>query len=310
MRIGIIGFGALGGLYGHFFSRAPETETVFIASGDRFERLRAQPLTVNGEELNIPVEQAGKARSPVDLILFAVKHHHLQQAIEDVSSHVGESTVFISVMNGIESEERIAEAFGEEHVLYSVALGMDALREDNRVRFSTPGQLLVGRAHNDTEKEPDPDLALVQNLCDECGLPWGTPVDMIRNLWWKFMINIGINQTSALLKASYGTFIESSHARSVMIRAMEEVIEVASKKGVYLDTSDIDQFVHKIIPSMSPEGKTSMCQDVEARRKTEVEMFSGTLIRIAEEHGIQTPVNRTLFSLIKGLEHTFAGTHT
>ncbi len=305
MRVGILGFGALGGLYAHYISRSPEAEVFFIATGKRYERLKSNPLTVNGRLLDIPVERPGETAKPADLLIVAVKHHQLEDALEDARSHVGASTILLSVMNGIESEETIGAAFGEEHLLYAVALGMDAVREGSSVSFTTPGRLLIGRAHNDDASrrgEGDEDLARVQRLCGETELPWETPEDMIRSLWWKFMINIGINQSSAIIGGNYGTFIDSEDARSVLIGAMEEVIEVASHRGVSLYREDIDRFVEKILPSMSREGKTSMLQDVEAGRKTEVEMFAGTLVRLGKRYGAATPINTTLLSLLKALE--------
>jgi 2-dehydropantoate 2-reductase len=310
MRVGILGFGALGALYADYFSSSPEAEVFFIASGERYERIRNNPLTVNGRLLDIPVERAGTGESaePADLLLVAVKHHQLAAALEDARGHVGDSTILLSVMNGIESEETIGTQFGTEHLLYAVALGMDPLREGNRVTYTTPGKLLLGRAQNDEASqrgEGDEDLARVQRLCVNTGLPWETPEDMIRNLWWKFMINIGINQSSAVIGGTYGTFVDSEDARSVLVAAMEEVIAVASHRGVSLYREDIDRFVEQILPSMSREGKTSMLQDVEAGRKTEVEMFAGTLVRMGEGYGVDTPVNATLLSLLKAIEFRY-----
>jgi 2-dehydropantoate 2-reductase len=86
-----------------------------------------------------------------------------------------------------------------------------------------------------------------------------------------------------------------------MTEAMAEVIDCAAEEGVHLTHEDIEHW-YPILDSIPPEGKTSMCQDVEAKRKTEVEMFAGTLIELAEKHGLPVPVNRTLYRLLKAKE--------
>jgi 2-dehydropantoate 2-reductase len=124
---------------------------------------------------------------------------------------------------------------------------------------------------------------------------------MIRILWWKFMINVGINQASAALKAPYGEFQQQGAARDLMESAMREVVALARASGVHLSDADIDDW-YTILPTLSPLGKTSMLQDVEGGRKTEVEMFAGEVIEMGERLGIPTPVNERLFQTITQIE--------
>lgn len=299
MRIGIIGHGALGMMYASYLSRVPGVDLFFIADGERLTRLREEQLLVNGRPLEVGLERAGEAAAAADLLIVAVKYHHLARALEDAASHVGEETVLLSVMNGIDSEQLLAERFGDEHLLYTVALGMDAVREGRELHFTTAGSVLIGRALN--RGEPDPELQRVQQLFSEAGLSWDTPYDMLRSLWWKFMINIGVNQVTAVLQEPYRVLQQSGEARNLMTEAMAEVIDCAAEEGVQLSHADIEHWF-PILDTLSPEGKTSMHQDVEAGRKTEVEMFAGTLLKIAEKHGLPVPVNRSLYRLLKAKE--------
>ncbi|HDQ14657.1 MAG TPA: ketopantoate reductase family protein [Sediminispirochaeta sp.] len=301
-RVAIVGYGALGALYGHAFSQVPETEIVFIADEKRAARLRQKPLVVNGSPFSYQIETPESAAGEVELMIFAVKYHHLPQALKDASSHVGPRTIFLSVMNGIDSEEMIGEAFGWEHNLYGVALGMDAVRIENRISYSTPGKLLFGRAKN--EQDHDEDVRRFAELCDLASLAYEIPQDMLRSLWWKFMINVGINQVSAVVEAPYKLFQRRSHARGLMREAMAETILMAEGHGIDLHEQDIDAW-EGVLRSLSPEGKTSMFQDVEAHRKTEVEMFAGKLLKMAERDGIDLPVNHVLFELIKAKEERY-----
>jgi len=120
-------------------------------------------------------------------------------------------------------------------------------------------------------------------------------------MWWKFMINVGINQTSAVLRQPFLAFQTSDEARNLMESSMREVISLSEKVKVNLTEEDINRF-NEILMGMNPEGKTSMLQDVEAGRKTEVEMFAGKVISLGKQYNVPTPVNQRLFDLIREIE--------
>ena len=226
----------------------------FVARGKRMERLRREGLIVNGKLYNIPVLSPEDHTAPADLIIVAVKNQHLDDAIRDMRNCVGPETVIISVMNGIDSEERIGAVYGMAKVLYCVSLGIDALREDNRVIYTTQGTLYFGEA---TNPFPTQRVKRVQELFSKAGIVHETPPDMKRVLWRKFMINVGINQASAVLGASYAVFQNSGQARELMESAMWEVIQLAQKAGVNLSEDDIRGF-EPVLARLNPQGKTSM----------------------------------------------------
>jgi 2-dehydropantoate 2-reductase len=135
----------------------------------------------------------------------------------------------------------------------------------------------------------------------KAGIVYETPLDMMRILWWKFMINVGINQASAVLRSPYAVFQTSKEARGLMESAMREVIMLAQKAGVHLSEDDIRGF-EPILARLNPQGKTSMLQDVEAGRKTEVEMFAGRVIALGRHYNVPVPVNQLLFDQIREIE--------
>jgi 2-dehydropantoate 2-reductase len=256
---------------------------------------------VNGKRYAIPAVRPRYGIAPSNLVIFAVKHHHLDNAIRDAECVIGDATNIMSVMNGIESEERLGAVFGVKKVLYAVAVGIDAVRVGNRVSYTNRGKILFGEARNPSPSER---IKRIQMLFDRAGIPWETPFDMIRTLWWKFMINVGINQASAALRAPYSVFQTSREARHLMESAMEEVITLGGKEGVILAREDLESW-HTVLFSLNPQGKTSMLQDVEAGRKTEVEMFAGKVIELGKRHGVSTPINQSLFDLIKEIEASY-----
>ena len=297
--IAILGAGAMGGLYASHFAAHGSFDVQFVAAGGRAMRLRDDGLRVNGAWLDFTVADPG-APAPAasaDLVLVAVKHHDMTQALEDCRSIVGEETTFISVMNGLDSEEAIAAAFGVEKVLYCVALGMDAERIGNDVRFRQPGRLVFGEAEN---SETGARVRRVQEALDRAGLAWDTPADMLRALWWKFMVNVGINQASAVMRAPYGVFKSSDPARFLMDALIGEVVELSRYAGVHLDDSDVDRW-HQVLANQPDGGKTSMLQDVEAGRRTEVDVFAGKVIALGERYRSATPYNQAVASILRGV---------
>lgn len=289
-RVAIIGAGALGAVYASILNQAGGVAVCFIASGERYELLTRAGIPVNGRAFHIPVVRPEEA-TPVDLLVVAVKHYQLDQAIADMTWAVGSDTAILSVMNGIDSEERIGEVYSMERVLYGLTLGIDAVRAGNAVTYQNLGRILFGEKLNDRLTER---VRRIGALFSRAGIAYENPLNMVRSLWFKFMINVGVNQVSALLRATYGELRESREAREMMEAAMREVIAIAQAEQVDLTAEDIPEW-YKVLDSLGASGKTSMLQDVEAGRKTEVDMLAGTVIRIGKRHGIPTPVNRKFY---------------
>ncbi len=297
-KVAIIGAGAMGAYFAARFFDTPGFSTVLVARGARLERLRQDGLVVNGKPYAIPVVDPAEAGAPADLILVALKHHHLEEGIRDLGGLVGESTLFLSVMNGLESEEIIGRMYGPEKVLYAISMAIDAVRAGNQVTYTAPGIHQFGEARNTVIS---PRIRRVQEAFDRAGIRHETPEDMIRRLWWKFMVNVGVNQASAVMRAPYGVFQTNREAQALMEALMEEVVTLAQAYGVNLTRQDVDNW-YPVLARLSPQGKTSMLQDIEANRKTEVEVFSGKVISLGEARGIPTPVNRTIYQIIRVLE--------
>lgn len=300
----IVGAGALGAMYAQRFSAAG-LPVAFLAEGDRARRLRSGGVEVNGERLDIPVHGpddptiAGPA-----FVLVALKDQHILGSIPAVARVVGPGTTVFSVMNGIDSERQLAGGLGDPvdggRVLHCMVAGMDAVRDGNTVAYTRLGTVFVGERRNDPAA-PSPRVVGVQALLSAAGIPWKTPADMEHAIWNKFMLNVGINQWSAVLGARYGVFHRQDAARSLIRSTMEEVLAVAQARGVALTTEDLEHWFD-IVDTLGADGKTSMLQDVEAGRKTEVEMFAGRMVELGRELGVETPLNQALLQAIHAIE--------
>jgi 2-dehydropantoate 2-reductase len=288
----------MGSVFARLFDQAGGFDVSLIAEGERYRRLRDEGLTVNDVTFHVPVLHPDRVAAPADLILVALKHHHLDEAVPYLRELVGPATTLISVMNGLDSEAILGEAYGMEKVLYCISVGIDALRQHGRVTYTTAGKLYVGEADN---RELSPRVRQVQAALDRAGIAYETPPDMLRMLWWKVMVNVGVNQASAVTRAPYGVFQTSPDARALMFGLMREVIALAAAVGVDLVEDDLDAW-DAFLHTLSRTGKTSMLQDIEAGRKTEVEIFAGKMVALGETHGIPTPMNATVLRIIRVLE--------
>lgn len=297
-KVAVLGAGAMGAYFATQFFNTPGFSTCFIATGERLDKLQKNGIIVNGKHYPIPAISPDQADSPTDLILFALKHHHLPEALHNLGGLVGKNTTFLSVMNGLESEETIGAIYGMEKILYAISLGIDAVRQGSQVTYTRPGIHYFGEAQNE---QISPRVRSVQHAFDRAGISYETPRDMIRMLWWKFMVNVGINQASAVMRAPYGVFHTHSEAQGLMEALMEEVIALAQASRVNLTRQDLLDW-YPVLTRLSPQGKTSMLQDIEAKRKTEVEVFGGKVIALGKAYAIPTPVNETVVRIIHILE--------
>ena len=188
--------------------------------------------------------------------------------------------------------------YGMDKLLYAISIGIDALRDKNRVTFTNPGKIIFGEAVN---AELGQNVRRLQMAFDQAGIAHETPADMRRMMWWKFMINVGVNQAAAVMRAPFGVFQSSTDAQFLMEALMREVIEVARASEVNLSAQDLDDW-YGILKTLSADGKPSMLQDIEAGRKTEVEIFGGKMVALGERLGIPTPVNQIVLHTIRVLE--------
>jgi 2-dehydropantoate 2-reductase len=296
-NIYLLGLGALGGLIAAKLHDAFPGSVKIIADEKRQQTIQSSRLTVNGKVINFQFITPGTGNGEADLIIIAVKNAQLKQAILDIKSFIGKSTVVISLLNGISSEEIIGDEIGHEHLLYAYGVGMDAVRKSTEIWYTNPGKIVFGEKDN---HELSDRIKFVKELFEKAQMPYNIPVDMNRALWSKFMMNTGINQASAVLKEPYGAFQVPGEAHELMLAAAHEVMELSTHYGVNLNQTDVDEFLN-ILNTLDPAGKTSMLQDVEAGRETEVDLFAGTVLAMGKRYDLHSPVNEMLYKKIKNI---------
>jgi len=145
---------------------------------------------------------------------------------------------------------------------------------------------------------------MVADYLDAHGLKGVPVVDMVRRQWGKLMLNVGLNQACMVFECDYGGVQKTGKARETMLGAMREAQRIAGLEGHVITDSEFDEWV-ALLDSFAPQGKPSMRQDGEAHRKSEVELFAGTMVRLAEKHGVDVPVNEWLYEKVREMEAAY-----
>jgi 2-dehydropantoate 2-reductase len=295
----IAGAGAIGLAFAETIYKYDPNCVSILAKGERLERYRKNGLWVNGEKIDFRFSYGEKA----DFIIIATKFHQLDEVIEDIRPSLTGDTIILSLLNGISSEEIISEKLGVRQPPLAMVLGTDAFHEGGKASYTHKGFIHFGDAEGKNGEREES----IAEFFTRCGVAFVLESNMKRKLWYKYMINVGANQTTAVLRLPYAALQnkggkgEIREARILFEKAMYEVIAVANAEGIDLNKSDIES-VYKVMNALGPSNYTSMCQDVLAGRKTEVEMFSLTLMELAKKHNISVPVNETLYLQLKTIE--------
>jgi len=300
-KVSIIGTGAIGATFASTIHDHIGDDLRIIASGERYDRYKNNGFIINEKAYDFNYVKPDESVEKADLLLIAVKYHHLDQVVNEIKNHVGENTIILSLLNGINSEEIISQYYDMNQILYSLVFKVDATRDGNKIIHSLPGTIAFGEADNAVYSDK---VEKVKAFFDAAGVDYEIPEDMIKKMWWKFMVNVGINQSSAILKAPYGVFQSSDEALQLLKDTMQEVIILANVLGIGLEVSDMDIFIDLLF-NLSKDGKTSMLQDVLAKRKTEVEMFAKVVIELGNEHNLMLPINDMMYKMIKVIEDTY-----
>lgn len=294
--VAVLGAGAVGsyiiwGLYGD-----KNVRLGVVAEGERAERLKANGCRINGEVYR-PEIWSPKEAHGVDLLIVSLKYGALPMAMEMIRTIVGENTIVMSLMNGIDSEELIAKEIGESHILYSL-IKVASQRKEDGCYFDpeTTIGIIFGEASAPYESER---VQAVKALFADTGVRIRSTDYIREEMWSKFRLNVCNNLPQAILGAGVGCYRDSVHMKAISDGLRAELEAIAAAKGI--DMSRIASSSTHGAP-VRPSARYSTLQDLEAGRHTEIDMFSGALMRMGKELGIATPYNEYTYHMIKALE--------
>lgn len=295
-KVAVVGVGAVGAVLASKLSDFLGKENVqCIADGERLERYRRDGIFLNGKKLDLTFVASADA-DEAGLVIIATKNGQLGEAIPMVRRAVGRNTMILSVLNGIQSEREIADAYGKGRVLYGFVISLNSIHEGRNIECTDFGTVVFGEEDNARTERTD----ALSHLLENSGMRFSNPADIHLAQWRKFLINTVFNTISALTRSPYGAF-RFEPQRNLARAAGKEVVAVANAEGIALSESMVEDAI-EMMCGHDPHGKTSMLQDMEAGRKSENGWFCGTIARLARRHGIPTPLCDFLWNLVEASE--------
>ncbi len=292
-RVLLCGLGAVGLTYADKLKEICELK--ILADEIRVKKYTETPPELNNKKIYLDYVTPEKAES-TDLIIIATKFNGLDSAINYIKNCVNEKTIILSLINGISSEEKIAEKYGWDKVLHSYFIGHSAVRDGNKVTQDGVGKIVFGSPYKKNQQK----VKLLEEFFKQSGIDYEIPKDIIYSLWLKFTLNVFSNQPSAIMNLSFGD-MKTEAFKEFAKKIILEVKSVAIKEGVK-GLENLERDAIDALSRMTNDGKTSMLQDILAGRKTEVDIFAGEIIRLGRKHNNPTPYNQTMYDMIKVLE--------
>ena len=294
-KVALLGAGAVGSYIIWGLSRCADVAFGVVAEGERAERLK-RGCVINGADYHPAVWSPQEARG-ADLLIVALKYGALPGAMEAIRTVTAENTTVMSLMNGVDSEERIADAVGAPHLLYSL-IKVASHREGNGYRFDpeTTMGIIYGERTAPYQSER---VQAVAALFEAAGFHARATEHILEELWSKFRLNVCSNLPQAVLGAGVGCYRDSVHMQAISDGLRAELEAIAAAKGIDLRRADASSEHGSEVP---PSARYSTLQDLDAGRHTEIDMFSGALMRMGRELGIPTPYNEYTYHIIKALE--------
>lgn len=287
----LLGAGAIGVLLAEKLCRCNGINFAAAADPNRVERYRKEGIFFNGVQLPLKYISPADEFPLADLIIIATKTSSLLEALEVIKPFVGKHTVILPFLNGITAAEEIQNVFPANDVAQGFFIGHASVREGNQITHDGCGTFCIGGNISQLKE--------IETLLNDAEINVDIPEDMAHAVWKKFVLNVGINQTQALFNADYGTVQKSEMMLEFCKELMLEALDIAVAENISGTDTMLDHATN-IILSMPGNVKTSMLQDVQAGRVTEVDAFAGTIIKKAEKYNIPVPRNKEVLSVIKG----------
>jgi len=277
--------------------RAPHVEAInrdglFIDSIHFAERVSVSAST-----------EIGAVRD-AQLVLFSVKTVDTESTAKLLAPYLGPDTLVVSLQNGVDNAERIDLAAGIQAIpaVVYIAAAMIGL---GRVKHSGRGDLIIGQPSGNPSPNHEENRSKREEVAatfTRAGVPCRISENITVELWEKLIMNCAYNAISALTRMKYGRIAQDPGTIEVMKRVVIEAVAVGRAAGVQLSADTMIAAVLKLGSEAMPEALSSTAQDITRGKPTEIDSLNGFLVRKGAELGVPTPVNQTLYSLVKLLE--------
>jgi 2-dehydropantoate 2-reductase len=306
MRIVVLGgAGAMGGVFGGLLARAGHEVTLVDIWTEAVRVIDARGIQVQdpaGAQTTIPVHATTRVddTGPVDLVMVFVKCYDTESAVRAVAPLMNGRTDVLTLQNGWGNGARIASIVGAERVLVGVTYHSATVVGPGRVEHTGRGPTLIGELDGSVTER----AARLAELFSAAGLEARATQDVIREIWSKLALNAATLPVAALLRFRAGWLVEHSGTQDLMRALLAETVAVANRQGIALDYDERWEVITSLL-RRAAAAKPSMLQDVEHRRRTEVEVINGAVVAAGRRTGVATPHNQAMVWLVEALQETF-----
>ncbi len=293
MQIAVMGAGAVGCYYGALLARAGHAVTLIgrpaLVAAVQANGLWLESAAYTGQlALSASVDPAAVAGA--DCVLFCVKSGATETAGAQIAPHLSAQAQVLSLQNGVDNAARLSTVLGRA-VIPTVVYVATEMAGPAHVRHHGRGDLVLG---------PSPRSQALAALLVQAGIPAEVSAQVDVALWAKLVINCTYNALSALSQQAYGALVRAPGVAVVMRQAFDECLAVAQAEGIALPDTLWDA-TWAISDTMAGQ-RSSTAQDLARGRPSEIDHLNGTIVALGTRHGLATPVNHTLWSLVKLLE--------
>jgi 2-dehydropantoate 2-reductase len=308
MRVAILGGGgAMGGIFGGYLARAGNDVTLVDVSKPAVDAINANGLSIEEKDGSAPVIHVAASSEPedvgfVDLIINFVKCYHTEAAVRSAAPMIGEDTAVLSLQNGWGNAPRIAGIVGEDRVIVGLTYHGGTLLGPGRVKHPGTGMTYLGELSGRKSQR----LGRVAEAFRGAGIETTESERILDEVWKKLALNCCTLPTAALLRFLSHELVAFEDAEAVMALLLREVVAVARAQGISLDYDERWRAITGLLEK-AVGGKASMLQDVEAERRTEIEVINGAISDAGRRLGVSTPANDMMVALVGALQAKYLG---
>ena len=298
-----MGAGAMGSLYGGLLASSGVEVWLVDIWKEHIDTIRSRGLIIEekAQEKNsrinatTDVSSVGKA----DLVIFFVKTYQTDQAVSDALVLDKEGTLFLTLQNGLGNEEILCRQVNRKKVLLGATNQGATLLGPGKIRHAGWGKTFIGELdHRVTDR-----VTRIAHVFQEAGIETEVSLNIQHVIWEKLFINIGINALAALTGLKNGQLLDHPETLTLMDAMVSEAVEVARKKGIPIEENLIEKV--KAVAEATRANRCSMGQDLDNKRRTEIDAINGALVREAEPLGISVPYNHVITNLVKVIEKAY-----
>jgi 2-dehydropantoate 2-reductase len=306
MKIAVLGGGgAMGGIIGGSLQLAGHDVTLIDVAAAAVEAINKHGLRIEEKDGSDRIVRIRASRTPqdvglVDVILNFVKCYHTEAAVRAAAPMVGAATVFLTLQNGWGNADRIAAIMGQERVLVGLTYHGGTLLAPGHVKHPGVGKTYIGELDGTKSAR----LQAVVDAFNKAGLETRLSTAILDEVWKKLALNACTLPTSALLRFHSHELVAHEGTLSEMRAILREVVSVALAQGIKLDFDERWEAITALLKA-AIGGKSSMLQDVEARRQTEIDVINGAIVSAGQRLRVPTSHNEAMLWMVKSLEAAY-----